>query len=195
VKQNFFGFLVIVLLVSHSKVWAQSSSEQVSTTKAQADPVFFDHGLRFSLLFPNLNETFQTSDFKKEQRLKYSLGVAIGAASISQEEIGASTNLALLQLNALDHQSYLIRVDASLTYGFSKKFNVKAGVNLATPVAPTNDHSAMSPGFQTSVGYQVSREFELDLGYVFMKSTFSTDGDFTNQLTYSGFEIAMSSAF
>ena len=201
-KTNIIGFLVIAILASTS--FAQNKS----TTQMQQDEGISSKGLRVSIVRPNLDgkakANYNGLSLDVSEKIDETLGIAIGYANLPVEEMGWTTNAAIMESKNNGTSANIARIDGSLAYAFNKYVNLKGGLNIIKFTSGKGVKD-LNPGlgFQASAGLQITRNFGLDLGYVEMNASGKAPITYNGQeigkadsdIKLTGFEIALNGTF
>jgi len=176
-----------------------SLAQNTSTTKMTEDTSTSARGVRVSLVKPTLDADLKASymgtSISVKEKLADTLGVSIGYVNLPVQEIGWTTNLALMDIKNGGSTTSMARIDGNLAYAFSQKVNVKGGLNLSK-FTSGQDHEKLNPaiGLQAGLGVQVNRNFGIDFGYTQMNQTGSVEG-INVELKESGMELGINGTF
>ncbi len=200
--------LKITVFLAMALVASSSFAQNTSTAKMPEDDSVSSKGFRVSLVRPNLDAKMKvnyqgTHFFDGSTKIDNTMGLAVGYASLPVQELGWTTNLALMEAKS-ESTANLARLDGNLGYALNKYVNLKGGLNVIK-FTSGNGVKDMNPGLglQASVGVQITRNFGLDLGYTEMntsgKSTVTSNGQAIGKadvdLKFSGFEIGLNGTF
>ncbi len=119
--------------------------------------------------------------------------LSLGYASLPIEKLGWTASYTFTNIELRNLVVPLVRIEGNLAYAFSPFANVKAGLNVSNV-----EDARPGFGFQTGVGFQITKNLGLDVGYVQMKQ--SSSGIVQNQLIkvlakQTGFEIGLNGTF
>jgi hypothetical protein len=191
-KNQIALFLATALVASMS--FAQSTSTAtMPTTESGAK------GIRLSLLKPvlkaEMKASFGSESVTVKDDLDEAMGFAVGYASLPVQAFGWTANVAYLEVKNDGTTGGIYRVDGNAAYAFSSLVNVKGGLNLSK-LTNTDSSTEFKPaiGLQANVGFQITKNFGVDLGYTQMNQTADEDGlDMKFQM--SGFEVGVNGTF
>jgi hypothetical protein len=182
--KNKIGMAFIVALVASTGM-----AQNTSKTKAVADDSVSSRGFRVSFLKPTL-DTKMTGKFMGQtaegtSKPDSALGIAIGYASLPVQELGYTTNLALIEAKS-GSSANIARIDGNLGYAFNPYVNLKGGLN-AMKFTSGNGLKDLDAGFgyQASLGFQLNKNAGIDIGY----SELNTSGRVPVTLMSTGEEI------
>lgn len=182
-------------------LFATSSFAQMSSrTEMNLQDRYSANGFRVSLVRPILSvdfkAQFQGREVTFEENLDDTLGLSVGYASLPVQELGFTANAAYLQVREDSNtDTSILRVDGNLAYALSSMVNFKGGLNVSNlRVKDGGDRVQPGLGLQASAGFQFTRNFGLDVGYVVMNQKSSSNGiDF--QYQESGPELSLNGTF
>ncbi len=189
------SFLLAVGLISY-----HASAQNISNTSLESKNIS-SRGFRIGLIKPILNfegkTTVNGQNYKVSEKLGDSIGLALGYAHIPVQGIGFTTSLAYMEIKDKDNSSVqgILRVDGNIGYSFSEFLHLKGGINLSRwTKGDASDKVKPDLGIQIGLGFQMTRNFGLDVGYTQMNQ--KTSNDFSDvELRESGAEIGMTATF
>jgi hypothetical protein len=191
-KKQIAAFVATALVASMS--FAQSTST-ANMPIPESDSV---HGFRVSLLRPvlevEIKAKFASGSDSSKGKIDDSLGFALGYASLPVQSLGWTANLAYLSLKNDGEEAPMLRADANVAYAFTSLVNVKGGLNLSQFTKEESNDFKPAIGLQANVGFQVTKNFGIDLGYTQMNQTADVSGA-TIELKESGFEVGVNGTF
>jgi hypothetical protein len=191
-KKQIAAFVATALVASMS--FAQSTSTATMPNQ-DADSV---RGFRVSVVKPVLEVELKVNagsgSNSNKENLEDSLGFALGYASLPVQSLGWTANLAYLSLKAEGSEVPMLRADVNVGYAFTSLVNVKGGLNLSKFTKDDYNDFKTAIGLQANVGFQITRNFGLDLGYTQMNQTAEFDAG-TVDLKLSGFEVGLNGTF
>ena len=201
INSNLITVLSLFLLCS------SAFAQNTSTIEVFKGDAISSKGIRISLLKPSSDyrgtAKYQNFSIDGSGSFDSALGLGIGYANIPIQELGWTTNLALIEVKK-DTSAKIIRADGNLGTAVNSFVNLKAGLNIMKLTSGTNVEE-LDPGlgFQASVGLQINKNFGLDLGYTEMNTSgkvpITSNGKEIGQadLTYklSGVEISINGTF
>ena len=172
---------------------------QTSTTAAPSAREYNAQGIKVSIVRPSL--TFQAkssyNDSYQEVTTKIvdsTIGLSLGYVQLPIKEIGWTTNLTYLNLSSANGDGgSILRADGNVAYTFIKELNLKAGVNLNQITSESERGYGVGLGYQGSIGFQVSKNFGMDLGYTEMNA--SSQRNYQTTANISGIELAANFVF
>ncbi len=189
----------VVLMSFFASLTSLAQNTSVSTIGQEVS----SKGFRMSLSKPSLTAEIKASANGKSasnsQNLSDSLGLGIGYASLPVQQLGWTSNLSLIEIKEGGTTVQLTRLDGNLAFAFTPVVNVKGGLNLAKMTKGDED-GILSPAFglQVGVGFQVNKNFGIDVGYTQMnqKAEVTSAGqDVDLNLAISGVEIGINGTF
>jgi hypothetical protein len=200
-KNQVTAFFVTALIASMSL--AQNSS----TAKMSDDDGVSSKGIRISLVRPTLDMKatvkYQGYSFDGAGKPDSALGLAVGYASLPVQELGWTTNAALIETKD-ESSANIARVDGNLGYAFNKYVNLKGGLNVMkfTSSNGVKDLNA-GFGFQASLGFQLNKNVGLDFGYSELNTSGKTPvtsngqeiGKADIEVKMTGLEVALTATF
>ncbi|MGE0633641.1 MAG: hypothetical protein AB7O96_14605, partial [Pseudobdellovibrionaceae bacterium] len=124
-----------------------------------------------------------------------SIGLGVGYASLPLMRLGWTSNLSYIQSKFSDSEINALRLDGNLAFAFHPSFNVKGGINYTKFMSEGIEDSGPRQGFQASLGYQLTKNFSADIGYVSMRGTGEASDNQGRQYFQSGTEVALSGTF
>lgn len=200
-KKQISAFLAVAFVAS------SSFAQNTSTAKMPQDDSISSKGFRISLVRPNLDAKmkvkYESFSFDGSQKIDSTMGLAVGYASLPIQELGWTTNLALMEAKN-ESSANLARVDGNLGYAFNKYVNLKGGLNVAKFTSGSGVKELNAGfGFQASVGVQLTKNFGLDVGYTEMntagKTPITSNGQEIGKADYdlkmSGLEVGINGTF
>ena len=191
-KSTVTAFLTIALLAS--TVLAQNTS----TTKMPTDEIS-SRGVRIGIVKPMLEYEakvdYSGNSFSFKDKLDEAIGFSVGYASLPVQEFGWISNLTYIDIKNQGTKSGLIRLDGNLAYAFTSFVNVKGGLNLSKFTSDGN-MAKLDPslGFQGGLGFQVTKNFGVDIGYTQMNQS-GTNSDLKLNFKVAGAEIGLNGTF
>ncbi len=203
-KTQVSAFLAMALMASGA--WAQTTSQ----TKASVEEATSVQGFRISLLRPHLDAKskadYKGNHIEESLKIDSTIGLALGYAKLPVRELGWTTNLAMMEFTAEDEKVNFVRADGNLAYAFNGLFNMKGGLNAQKYISGRGVKDfGVGIGFQAGVGFQVNRNFGLEIGYTDMNSSgrtpvyqVSTDREIDRAdmaVKLSGIEIGLNATF
>jgi len=191
-KNQIATFLATALVASMS--FAQSTSTAKMPTQDSGTK-----GFRVSLLKPVLDAEIK-ADFagqsaSDKEGLDEVMGFALGYANLPVQRFGWTANVAYLEVKNDGTTGGIYRVDGNAAYAFSSLVNVKGGLNVCK-LTDTSSSIDFQPaiGLQANVGFQITKNFGLDLGYTQMNQT-ASENDVDVKFKMSGFEVGVNGTF
>ena len=161
-------------------------------------------GIRVSLLKPSLNVELKVSSGGKSGKSDNvsfgdSTGLSVGYANLPVGQLGWTTNLSLIDTKVDKTNLNFTRLDGNLAYAFTPVVNAKGGLNYSK-ITKGDDQNVFTPaiGLQASVGFQVTKNFGIDVGYTQMNQRVeaNVDGnDMDFDFKFSGVEIGINGTF
>ena len=102
--------------------------------------------------------------------IRNDFGVSLGYAYLPTQEFGFLGHVAY---NAFEDNVGAVRVDANGAYSFQENFYAFGGLNMNKIVAGNQvlTDLDMSPGYQLGLGFQISKQFGLDVQYISTRNT------------------------
>ncbi len=171
--------VLLVSLLSTQIALAQESRTKISTDGLQ--------GIRVSIVKPFLKVNNYSLDNV--------LGVSVGYAKLPIQQIGFTTNLALLQIQERGSTVNMYRVDGNIGTSMNEQINFKGGLNISNFTSdPGNFSVSPSVGMQLSVGAKINEIFGVDLAYTKMAQTASAFGN-SVEVSESGLELGFHGTF
>lgn len=177
-----------------------AASKQTAPTIANTTPL--RQGLRIAFVKPVLTMKSKVTvegmgSGSGSEKVDSSNGVSVGYAYLPIKSAGFTTNLALINLKEEGDDSYsMIRADGNLAYAINPMVNFKGGVNLST-FNKSEFRKDFRPqvGLQASAGFQLNRNFGIDLGYASMNQQSKTIDGVSMSLQESGPELSLTGTF
>lgn len=190
-KNQIAAFLATALVASMS--FAQNTSTAQMPAQESSSK-----GFRVSIVKPMLEAEIKASGYgasvSNSEKLDEALGVAVGYANLPVQALGWTANLTHMDIKNDGTNGSMLRVDGNAAYAFTNYVNVKGGLNLSKLTSSSDIEFTPAIGFQASVGYQVTKNFGLDLGYTQMNQKAEEQGvDVTFKV--SGLEIGLNGTF
>lgn len=200
-KTKLTVFLAMALVASTS--FAQNSS----TAKMPQDDGISSQGIRVSIVKPTLDMKatvkYQGYSFDGTGKPDSALGIAVGYAKLPVQELGFTTNLALMEAKS-ESSVNIARVDGNLGYAFNKYVNLKGGLNVIK-FTSGDGLKDLNPGFgyQASAGFQLNKTVGLDVGYTESNTSGKTPvtskgqeiGKANIDVKMSGLEVGLNATF
>ncbi len=89
----------------------------------------------------------------------------MGYANLPIQELGFTTNLALIEMKS-ESSANIARIDGNLGYAFNNYVNLKGGLNIMKYYTGEGLKN-LNPGFgyQASLGFQLNKTVGFDIGY------------------------------
>lgn len=188
----------IVAFITTALMASLAFAQNTSTTKMPKYDGISSKGFRVSILKPMLEMELKAKSGNLSGTDKINvndtLGLAVGYASLPVQAFGWTANLAYLELKEGGDRINMYRADGNVAYAFTKFVNAKGGLNLSKFTSKNFEKLDPAIGLQASVGFQATRNFGVDLGYVMMNQKKTID-DVNYNLKESGFEIALNGTF
>lgn len=116
--------------------------------------------------------------------IDHDFGIALGYARIPVQEPGFTSRLLYTQFN---QKVQSLRLEGNGTYGFNEYVHVLAGLNAHNYVKGVEGAGA-GLGFQAGLGVQATKNFGMDLTYVYLQNSASSEG-VAEKLKLTGPEI------
>jgi hypothetical protein len=169
-----------------------------SVTEMPVQDTFSTQGFRIALVRPMLALEIKAADLNQPlmtENLDSSLGLSAGYVSLPVQAVGFTASGTFLDIKDRNDSLTIVRADGNLAYAFSHQVNVKGGFNLSN-ISIKDANQSFSPGIgvQASVGFQITKNFGLDLGYTIMNQSTTVEGIRVN-LKESGPELAVNGTF
>lgn len=155
-------------------------------------------GIRVSLVKSMLDAEVKASaggqTFSVKDTLDQAHGLSVGYASLPVQAIGWTANVTYFEIKNDDSNGNIIRADGNAAYAISSLVNFKGGLNLSKMTGEGTEDFKPAVGLQASVGFQITKNFGLDLGYTQMNQTADQDG-VDVKFKMSGFEVGVNGTF
>ena len=156
-------------------------------------------GVRVTLMSPFLKAKFKTNyygqDYSSDETLDSSYGFSVGYTNLPIYRLGWTADFAYLNIQSDGTTVGAMRIDANLGTSFSKRVNIKGGLNVSKLVFAygVGDYNP-GIGGQASIGFQLSRNFGIDLGYLYMAQSANSNG-VRIDLSEAGPEVDLTGTF
>jgi hypothetical protein len=191
-KNQIAAFLATALVAS------MSFAQNTSSAQMPAPDYNSSKGFRVSIVKPMLEAKVKASGHGQSAsdsgKLDEAIGFAVGYANLPVQALGWTANLTHLDVKNEGSSTTMLRVDGNAAYAFTDLVNVKGGLNLSKFTSSGGDDFSPAIGMQASVGFQVTKNFGIDLGYTQMNQKAEQQG-FDIDLTVSGLEIGLNGTF
>lgn len=184
---------------------ATSFAQNTSTTTTPANEGTASQGIRLSVFKPMLEMKTTYSDlniFNNSQRLDNTYGIAFGYAKLPVQEIGFTANIAFIGSNPVFAATFG-RIDGNIGYAFNKHINLKGGLNTMKFIGRSEIESKPGLGYQAGLGFQISKNAGLDIGYSEMNFSDKSPitifdqklGTINSDVKLTGLEVGLNATF
>lgn len=192
--------------------YAQEDSDTISTESKAETKVMASKGIRVSLFKPFLKtrvkvraEGFGVTVKDSTDRAKVDsiAGIGVGYAYIPVRNIGIDALFSFINMDEIGGEDSdglnMLRLEGSATYAFTNQFHVKGGLNLSHLIGDSDASDIdTGAGLQVGVGYQINKQFGIDLKYALMRQveTVTNSGvEVEAEVETTGIEIGLNATF
>lgn len=168
---------------------------KASTEASRTQRRILPQGMRVALLRPVLEQRLSCYTCNLHLEWPASLGVHLGYVKIDPQEVGYTTGFSYIavQDDRFKDQGLVI-AEVNLAYGFSSKWNIKAGPNVSDIIGQKRVGTFLAIGFQASTGYQITPSFGIDLGLTRYAQNVK-EADELKELGWQGFDMRLHATF
>ncbi|MEK2689755.1 hypothetical protein [Bdellovibrio sp. GT3] len=187
-----------MVLLTLALMTSTASAQNKQTAKVEKNNAISSNGFRVGIAKPMLRAstkaTVNGESYHFSDDLDQTLGLSVGYASLPVQELGWTVNATYIDIQNQGSSAGIARIDGNFAFAFTEIINLKGGLNISKITGSNSNEYDPGIGFQGGFGFQITKNFGIDLNYTEMAQ--SRTSDLTRiDIKESGFEVGLNATF